>query len=551
MSRAALLSASLSLLLAISGCTATAALDRPDVPFEDAFRDARERARRAERVSTKNAMGERLQCARLAHEAMQRGEDPVAAAGLANSCIDGWLREALREHREWRAGPARIGGNEIEVEFRALSPNFGDTIRLARAADVSVHMYDGHRFAEGGFGVAVAAVAPRCRDKPICALLPYSGVFRPATVWIESDDLAEARVVIADPLRIGPAEFGAHTIPLALDTSAAYAFGMAQSPVGRLAVWGLIGGDDIGKRAGVYLMEDYDPGKRPLIMVHGLGSSPLAWAKLSNAIWGDPSLRERFQIWHVVYQTDAPLFVARRRLVDYLDTAFDILDPEHDDAARSGIVLIGHSLGGVLSRLLAADAGQTLWTAAFNVTPEALPGDPDDVAMVRELLLFHPYPGLSRAIFLAAPHHGSPLADAWYARLINALAGRRTPEMKALGRIARAHPEAVREELRAAYQGAAINSIWTLRASQPVRRASEKLLPASYIPYNTVAGRLPGRLPEGDGVVPLSSAMVEGAESTAIVASGHDVYANDQAIDEILRILRLDVASQETVPRNR
>lgn len=496
-------------------------------------------------------MGERLQCARLAYEAMQRGEDPVAAAGLANSCIDGWLREALREHREWRAGPARIGGNEIEVEFRELSPNFGNAIRLARAAEVSMHMYGGHRFAEPGFGVAVASVTPRCRDKPVCALLPYSGVFRSATVWIESDDQADARVVIADPLRIAPAQFGAHTIPLALDTSAAYAFGMAQSPVGRLAVWGLIGGDDIGKRAGVYLMEDYDPGKRPLIMVHGLGSSPLAWAKLSNAIWGDPPLRERFQIWHVVYQTDAPLFVARRRLVDYLDTAFDILDPEHDDAARSGIVLIGHSLGGVLSRLLAADAGQTLWTAAFNVTPEALPGDPDDVAMVRELLLFHPYPGLSRAIFLAAPHHGSPLADAWYARLINALAGRRTPEMKALGRIARAHPEAVREELRAAYQGAAINSIWTLRASQPVRRASEKLLPASYIPYNTVAGRLTGRLPEGDGVVPLSSAMVEGAESTAIVASGHDVYANDQAIDEILRILRLDVASQETVPRNR
>lgn len=496
-------------------------------------------------------MSEHLECARLAHEAMQRGHEPVAAAALANTCIDGWLREALRENGEWRVGPARIGGKEIKVEFRELSPNFGDSLRLAKAADVSMHMYDGHRFAQPGFGVAVAAVTPRCRDRPICALLPYSGVFRPATVWIESDERADARLVIGDPLRIAPGRFGASTIPLALDTSAAYALGMAQSPVGRLAVWGLIGGDDIGKRAGVYLMEDYDPARRPLIMVHGLGSSPLAWAKLSNAIWGDPSLRARFQIWHVVYQTDAPLFVARRRLVDYLDTAFEILDPEHDDAARSGIVLIGHSLGGVLSRLLAADAGEALWSAAFNVSPDALPGNSDDVEVVRQLLLFQPYPGISRVIFLAAPHQGSPLADAWYARLINALAGRRTPEMKALGRIARAHPEAVREELRAAYQGAAINSISTLRASQPVRRASETLMPASHIPYNTVAGKLPGRVPEGDGVVPLSSAMIDGAESTAIVASGHDVYANDQAIEQILRILMLDVASQDTSPRNR
>jgi len=491
-------------------------------------------------------MAERVECAKLAHEAMLRGQEPVVAAALANSCLDAWLSEALREHGQWRAGPVRVAGREIEVEFRELSPNFGTALRLAKAADVSMHMYDGHRFVQPGYGIAVAAVTPRCLDKPMCALLPYSGVFRPATAWIERDERADARLVIGDPMRIAPTRYGEQMIPLALDTSAAYAFGMAQSPVGRLAVWGLIGGDDIGKRAGVYLMEDYDPDKRPLIMVHGLGSSPLAWAKLSNAVWGNPTLRARFQIWHVVYQTDAPLFVARRRLVDYLDTAFEILDPEHDDAARAGIVLVGHSLGGVLSRLLVADAGETLWSAAFSVAPDALPGDPRDAETVRRLLLFHPYPGISRVIFLAAPHHGSPLAEAWYARLVNALAGRRTPEMKALGRIARAHPEVVRPELLASYQLAAINSISTLRSSQPVRRASEKLMPARGIAYHTIAGKLPGRSPEGDGVVPLSSALVLGATSTAIVTSGHDVYANDEAIDAILGILELDVASAGT-----
>ena len=131
---------------------------------------------------------------------------------------------------------------------------------------------------------------------------------------------------------------------------------------------------------------------------------------------------------------------------------------------------------------------------------------------------------------------------------MNALAGRRTPEMKALGRIARSHPEVVRPELLSSYQVAAINSISTLRSSQPVRRASEKLMPAPGIPYHTVAGKLPGHSPEGDGVVPLSSAVMAGAESTAIVASGHDVYANDQAIFEILRILKLDAGSVEVRP---
>ena len=545
-SPALLACALLAVLLSSSGC-AVAPVAKPapqSNPGADALLVARQSAERARHSPGRRAAEHWLACARAAHTALARGQDPSAALVLANECSDAWMTGALREQRQWQAGRQHVQGSEVEVEFRQLSPYLGSQLRLVKAADVPMRMYHGIRFVRPGLGVPLAAVSPRCSDQPMCALLPYSGVFRPATAWIESDATADARLVIGNPLRAAPPVDDTLQIPLAEDTSASYAYGMAPSPVARLALWGLLGGDEIGQRAGAYLMEDYDPRKRPLIMLHGLGSSPLAWAQLSNAVWGDPELRRQFQVWHVVYQTDAPLFVTRRRIADYLDAALDTLDPDRDDPARTGIVLIGHSLGGVLARLLCVDSEEALWSAAFTVPPGALPGDPADVAVIEPLLLFKPYPGVSRAIFLAAPHQGSPLATRWYGRLVHAIAGQRTPDMQSLRRIARAHPEAIRDELRVLYQRGSINSISTLQATQPVRRASEKLLPAAGIPYHTIAGRLPGRSPEGDGVVPLSSALIAGAASTLVVESGHDVYANDEAIAEVVRILHEDIAQR-------
>ena len=99
-----------------------------------------------------------------------------------------------------------------------------------------------------------------------------------------------------------------------------------------------------------------------------------------------------------------------------------------------------------------------------------------------------------------------------------------------------------RRTLRARYRHERITSISTLQQAQPVRRASETLMPTPAIAYHTIAGRLP-RSPEGDGVVPLASAIIPGAASTRIVEAGHDLYESPQAIDEILRILREDAAT--------
>ena len=79
---------------------------------------------------------------------------------------------------------------------------------------------------------------------------------------------------------------------------------------------------------------------------------------------------------------------------------------------------------------------------------------------------------------------------------------------------------------------------WNLAKQQPVRAAGEALMPVADIPYHTIAGSLPHRQPKTDGVVPLDSAVLDRAESTLIVSSGHKLYDNPDAVAEVLRILR-------------
>lgn len=482
-----------------------------------------------------------LRCAALASRLLPtvRQEYRDALVSQANRCTRSYLSSIDGEAPIAYGAPhVRFAGQDFELEMRGLSPYLAPSFRFHVASDVAIPPYQGNPRPQEGFGVPVALWAQRCTDAPHCDLFPPEGVFRPATAWIEAGhESARPRLIIADADRHGPLNRGDASYPLASDHAAFYAWGTRSSPLRRLGVYGLLGGREVGRRAGLYLLEDYDPGKRPLIMIHGLGSNPLTWAKLSSAVWNDAELRDRYQVWHMVYSTDAPLLVLRRRLQQHLDHAWGVLDPEGDDPARKHAVLVGHSLGGVVARLLCADSGDALWDAAFSRPPASLDADPADIEVLLELFRFMPYDGVSHAIFMAAPHRGSPLADATLGRVFHRLVGRRAEEVHALRRVTRANPAAVREGLRTSYLNGDLNSIVTLRHSQPIRLAAESLLPAPGVSYHTIAARKRGAVPEGDGIVPLSSAVLPGAASTHIVHGGHDLHLNDEAIAEVIRLL--------------
>jgi pimeloyl-ACP methyl ester carboxylesterase len=503
---------------------------------------ARAWASRAE-ASGDDALQAWLHCATDAYRAMDTDDRTLAddAAAVATHAAAEVLSRVLQQPGGWSPGIFHLDDARMQLEFRDVAASLRPPLRLRRAQDVPMDAFGGHRYHHAGFGVPVAALASRANEAPLSRLSPQPGTFRNLTAWIEPDTRdAEAppRLVLADPAKVDSVSIGPHRFALARDTSAGYAWLMLISKLERRGVWGLLGGKEIARRAGVYLLEDYDPDKRPLVMIHGLGSNPLIWANLSNAVWGAQDLRDRYQVWQVVYQTDAPLLAARLRIQDYLDEAWRLLDPEGDARARSGAVLVGHSFGGVIARLLCAQSGDALWNAAFLVPPQALHASAQDLATARRIFFFHPYPGIARAVFLAAPHRGSPSAATVLGHVTRDLVGRRSTEVHALRRIAQANPDAIRPEMRDIIEEGWINSISTLQSEQPVRRVAESLLPPRGFPYHTIAGVQPGRREQTDGVVPLDSAMIPGAASSLVVPSGHRVHENPQAVAEVLRILR-------------
>lgn len=505
-------------------------------------------ARRASRA-TDSAAGEWLQCATNAQQAMAAGDGSLAdqAASLSTHCTERFLSEALKYRKIWSEGAVEIAGQRLFLELRDPSPNLASRFRIVLSTDVSMRMYQGRRNVRPGYGVPVALISKRCEGEPACRLLPVSGVFRSATAWIEAGQGGGSLLVLGHPDRTAVARVGARSWPLAMDSSAFYAAGLEHSPVGRLAIWSFFGGRAFGRRAGVYLLEDYAAEKCPLIMVHGLASTPLTWARLSNAVWADAELRERFQVWQLLYETNDPMLVARREVERHLDEAWATLDPTAASRARRCIVLVGHSMGGVIARLLSSDSGEVIWEVAFTKRRAELKGDSNDLDVVDRMFHFKPYPGIRRAILIASPHRGSPTADAMLGRIMHAMTTKNSPDIRALQRVARSNPNAVPEGLRGIFTRGRINSITTLRETEPVMRATHAILPAASIPYHTIAGRLPGTRPVGDGIVPLESALLVGAQSQLVVASGHNVHESEEAIAEVLRILHADRASDDDV----
>jgi hypothetical protein len=83
------------------------------------------------------------------------------------------------------------------------------------------------------------------------------------------------------------------------------------------------------------------------------------------------------------------------------------VDPDGRDPALRQMVLIGHSQGGLLARLIVTDSGDPFWN---NIAKEPLAGlkmKEETRELVKSSMFFEPLPFVKQIIFLCTPHRGS------------------------------------------------------------------------------------------------------------------------------------------------
>lgn len=363
----------------------------------------------------------------------------------------------------------------------------------------------------------------------------------------------EVHVSVHDPYRESVIQLHGQDVPLAANYTAGYGLWLARSGFNRQSLQTLFGREQGIDRAHVYLMQPYDPDRRIIVMVHGLASSPEAWVNVANEILGDETLRQSFQIWQVYYPTNLPIAFNHASLREVLGETLQSLDPGRRARASRDIVLVGHSMGGVLSRLLVSSSGDQLWDRMV-ASRELDDGRLERVRhRLEPMLRFEPFPGVERAILIAAPHGGTEVASNRLGRLLSRLVRLPLTLLEGfddvLQALAGAEPDK-RGKTRLP------NSIDNLSREDPFIRASADLPISPRVEYHTIIARSdPAAVLQAsdDGLVPYCSAHLPGAVSEKVLESFHSVQETPEAILEIRRILHADLqggngAGEELAP---
>jgi pimeloyl-ACP methyl ester carboxylesterase len=324
---------------------------------------------------------------------------------------------------------------------------------------------------------------------------------------------------------------------LAADFSAPIAYLLSQGKNSSIDIQALIFSDTNFRHTGLLQIDEYDPKKIPVVFVHGLLCRPEAWTPAVNQLLADPEIRSRYQFWFYLYPTGLPVWWSAAKLRSELDRYRSTLDPQHKNPNLDQIVLVGHSMGGLISSLVVRKGGEELWKQFTDTPPEKLKISAPAKDHLLKIVNFEPREDIRRVVFVATPHQGSQLAMNPFAEFFSNMV--RLPNLFTSGeRLVMVN--SIRNNLRDLFVAPA-NSIRFLRAKSPLLLAILKLPMSKQVTYHSVIGdQGKGDTPHSsDGVVPYWSSHLPNAKSEKVVPSGHGANEDPEGIEEIRRILRL------------
>lgn len=376
---------------------------------------------------------------------------------------------------------------------------------------------------------------PSLANFPLTAFLHFDGGL---------DDIEKrGRLELINPLTRQAVSVRDRAVPLETDLTTPLAFFLARAKLDAAGLIGFLRPDSLGDRAGLHALQPYQPGKVPLVFVHGLLSSPGTWAPMYNDLLADPVIRQRYQFWVYFYPTGDPYLATAAQLRTELAALRRRLDPQDSDPALSEMVFVGHSMGGLVSRLLTVEGGDDFWRLVSPQPLDRLSLHPGSREALRNTFYFERQPHVTRVIYLGTPHRGSRLSPSFAGRLAARLAGVPTRVMTTLRDLTEDNPGILQGPL-------ATTSVDLLAPGAPALQLIAHRARPKAVTYHSIIGvsdrgdllleRLLGggyRRPS-DGVVPYESAHLDDVASELVVPADHyRVHQHPLAVLEVRRIL--------------
>lgn len=469
------------------------------------------------------------------------------ASQFHNRALSRYLLYARANSISFQPGallPMFVGSLELKQRQFGLPFDPQDVSGFHLAYEYAVSGLD-VTYAVPGLGVPLIVVrnTPLNRDRLEDRFMPRVRQVLAATFFLrlETDPLTDAggdpvyqsRLELYDPMRVNSVQVDGMTIPLESDTTTPLAWMAANSPAPQ-GIKGLMDPEALKSAQGLYMLQPYQKDKIPVVFVHGLISSPMTWLPMINGLMGDPALRERYQFWYYSYPTGNPVFYSAALLRQSLENVRDAYDPGGTNPAFNNMLIVGHSMGGLLTKAMVQDSGDILWNAVSKVPPSELELAPDVRELMERVFFFKPLPFVTEAVFISTPHRGAGMALGTIGQIGKALITLPVTLAKASA--------ALLGSLAKLGHGAPISGMPTgidgLSPKNPMLTASASLPVA--VPFHSIIGNeeKAGATGGTDGVVPYWSSHLDGAQSELIVKSGHGSHEHPLAIREVRRIMQ-------------
>lgn len=420
-------------------------------------------------------------------------------------------------------------------------------------------------------------------------------------------------VHLYNPYRSETATILGNDYPLAANFSAGYGMWLAENQLNGVGYLNLLSRQQETALPKLFMLEPYDPDKRVIIMLHGLASSPATWVNLTNDILNDDKLRDNYQVWQIFYPTNLPILENRYQIQKLIKTTYAQTDPKGTARASKNSVIISHSMGALIARMMLSD--ENLIDNLDDLNDKNLLSDANKRqvnAMLRqafgrqELAERFDLQSLSQvdtAVFLSAPFRGTDYADRWFTRALRriiylpiglvktvtdnlaTIATQGELAQNPLGALylqngasqlsnkssfiqltrdikinkdvtyhsiianndgditnglAQLQPNGVKIDLSQALPEHNGQAATTASSDEDDNTLSKHTAIAAVTVDKSISQAITERL--SDGIVPYTSAHLDGATSETIITGGHSIQENPQTILTLRRILHQQLA---------